>query len=165
MTQPTEYTLCDVEINVSLLTFIAYFWEVTSFFRPFLNNIQRVKEDPTITPWELVNEAMGEENSGHYSRTIVAQHKIPGFSWLPWLPMFINSVKREVISYSTESRELTISEFRYISNTSPPHFPYPDNLFSPILSLTLMITPHTFALLSLHRFLSSSPSPLTIHPQ
>jgi hypothetical protein len=110
MTEPPIYTLCDVEINVSLLTFAAYFWEVTSFFRPFLNDIQLVKEDPTIAPWALVNEAAGEVNSGHYFRSIVAQHKIPGFSWLPWLPMYINSVKREVIDYSTESRELTIQE-------------------------------------------------------
>ena len=33
------------------------------------------------------------------------------FTWLPWLPLYIHSKKKEVLSYASQLRELTIIEF------------------------------------------------------
>ena len=103
--EATIHSLLDVIIDMSLPNFVANLWEDKESVTAFLCNVQQVK-DLEITPWELESS-----NESNYHRTITAFHKIPGFAWLPWLPLYIHSKKKEVISYSSQQRELTISEF------------------------------------------------------
>ena len=105
--EATTHTLLDVIIDISLPNFVTSLWENNQFVTAFLVNVQQVK-DLEITPWELESTVNDESQ---YHRTITAFHKIPGFAWLPWLPLYIHSKKKEVMSYSSEGRELIISEF------------------------------------------------------
>ena len=97
------HTLLDVIIDISLSNFVKYIWEDKQFVTAFLLNVQQAK-DLEITPWE-------SQSNDEYHRTLTAYMKIPGFAWFPWLPLYIHSKKKEVMSYSSERRELIISEF------------------------------------------------------
>ena len=105
MTSATIHTLLDDVLDVPLSLFIRFIWKQPDFTREILTTKLLVK-DLVVTPWEEVN--------GKNSRRITGKHPVPGFSWLPWLPLHTNTDKQEIMEFVKEQRELTIKEFSKI---------------------------------------------------
>ena len=107
MTSATIHTLIDEVLDAPMVQFVSIIWENPDFLRDLLVNKIFVK-DVSVTTWEE------EKGKGSCSRRIVGKHPIPGFSWLPWLPLHTNTDKRETIKFDREGKELTIKEFSKI---------------------------------------------------
>ena len=101
----TIHTLVDDVLDVPMFLFISILWKQPDFPKDLLANKIFVK-DLIITPWAEVN--------GKNSRRITGKHPIPGFSWLPWLPVHTNTDKHETMEFVKERKELTIKEFSKI---------------------------------------------------
>ena len=120
----TTHTLLDDEFDCTIHRFVKLFWEEPTFPSRLLTEKIWVK-DLVVTPWELMSigtetTLLGSSSSSassivspypRYTRRVTSRHPIPGFSWLPWLPGYTNTDKREILEYNADMNELTIVEF------------------------------------------------------
>lgn len=123
----TTHTLCDETFDCTMHRFVKIFWEESTFPSELLTEKILVK-DLVFTPWELMMSSGDEKIIAgtpppstsssssstslypRYTRRVTSQHPIPGFSWLPWLPLYTQTDKREVLKYNMTNNELTVVE-------------------------------------------------------
>jgi len=117
-----SHLLLDCEVDVSLLTFVEYFWSLPQNFQHgFLESVQQCKE-VDLKPWKHAPSSSSSSGNGsgngtnatpRYERCLSFKCPIPGFAWLPWLPVHIHSEKTETMEYTEHNDDglLTIAEF------------------------------------------------------